>query len=107
MALECDGQRTFGMIGSWRAIWRQTLAVTLAAGLLAFGRPSSATEGIAPENSLRTAWSPSREDAVVVEGLPAVFESHATGGESLVPRSRATQRPRSLSRPAPSRMSAY
>src|SRR5262245_58836658 len=45
----------------------------------------------------RVAWSPSRDDAVIIEGVPSVMQPQ---GSSLN-RSLLNQRPKSLSRPAP------
>ena len=65
------------------------VAVT-AASLLA------ATEMLAAEPN-RVAWSPSRDDAVIIDGVPSVMQP--PGG--TLNRSLVSQRPKSLSRPAP------
>jgi len=81
----------------------------LAVSLLGHCRVASATDGIIPENGLRATWSPSRDDAVLVDSQPPVRQAqHAdeaieapTPVESPVRTSRLMQRPRTLSRPAP------
>ncbi|HEY2415545.1 MAG TPA: DUF6666 family protein [Pirellulaceae bacterium] len=54
------------------------------------------TDVLAAESN-RVAWSPSRDDAVIIEGVPSVMQS--PGG--TLSKSLISQRPKSLSRPAP------
>src|SRR5262245_53286563 len=87
------------MAGIRKAV--STAAWMLAAFLLA----ATSTQAIdlnAPENVLRTAWSPSREDAVVVEHLPAA-DAERIPADSALSRSLLMRRPTGLSRPAPTR----
>jgi hypothetical protein len=71
---------------------------------------AAAIDGITPGH-----WSPSRDDAVVADSLsttdddvqPAAFQAERAPEGSVLPRSRLMQRPRGLSRPAPSRMRSY
>jgi hypothetical protein len=100
--------KDFVMIGSRRAIARLAAAGTLAAILLLPVRWASAIDGLIPDNGLRPAWSPSRDDAVLVDSQPTVrVAQHAEIAEEALPvesplrTSRLMQRPRSLSRPAP------
>jgi len=51
----------------------------------------------------RVAWSPSRDDAVIIEGVPGVMQPQG----STLNRSLLSQRPQSLSRPAPTRSRTY
>ncbi len=99
------------MIGSRQAMLWRSVAGMLAAGLLLGAHEVHAIDGIVPENGLRATWSPSRDDAVLVDSEPvvqvaqheeAVYESLPV--ESPVRTSRVMQRPRSLSRPAPGLM---
>ena len=81
----------------------------MLAGLLVAARVSLAIDGIVPENGLRAAWSPHRDDAVLVDREPAVRSVQHTEAaaeesfpvESPLRTSRLMQRPRTLSRPAP------
>ena len=99
------------MIGSRRASNRLLAALMLATSLLAGTPQASALDGLVPNNGLRAAWSPSRDDAVLVDSEPAVQaaqnEELATESlpvESPIRTSRVMQRPRTLSRPAPGQM---
>jgi hypothetical protein len=78
----------------------------LAAGLLSCVRLAIALDGVAPQNSLRATWSPTREEATIVDSMPAAFESVGeTVDGTATSRSRLiSQRPARLSRPAPAGM---
>jgi len=90
------------MIGSWRA-WSRPAAALLAAAALATCQEAAAIEGILPDNTLRPSWSPNRDEAVVVETLPTSSEAPIVPAESVLNHSLLARRPKSLSRPAPSR----
>lgn len=100
------------MSGSRQAIGRQVAAWMLAAALLVRCGSATGVDGSVPENGLRATWSPSRDEAVLVDSVPAVrgvqHEELAAGEmvpvESPLRTSRLMQRPRSLSRPAPGEM---
>src|SRR5262249_2355935 len=79
----------------------RTAAWMLAVGLLV--ADAQAIDLNAPENSLRTAWSPSREDAVVVENVQAASDADPIPADSALSRSLLMRRPPGLSRPAPAR----
>jgi len=59
--------------------------------------------GVLAAEPNRVAWSPSRDDAVIIEGVPSVMQP--PGGS--LNRSLLSQRPQSLSRPAPIRSRTY
>ena len=95
------------MIGRLRDIGRRLAAFVLAAGLLATGATARAGDGAIPDNNLRAKWSPSRDEAVLVDSQPAIRAAQhqevreESPVESPLRTSRLMQRPRSLSRPAP------
>jgi hypothetical protein len=91
------------MIGTRRAQGWKGAAWMLAVGLLTAAAEASAFDGMVPSNSLRTGWSPSRDDAVVVENLPATRGVETIPEDSVLSHSLMMRRPQSLSRPAPSR----
>src|SRR6185503_13190945 len=80
-----------------------------------FGRTSSTTAITAIAANLlavcsvlaaepnRVAWSPSRDDAVVIEGVPSVMQPQGSTLNSSI----ISQRPKSLSRPVPGRSQTY
>lgn len=71
----------------------------IAAGLLAALCALGHSVGLAAEAG-KLAWAPSREDAIVVEGVPTAM----LPADSALSPGLLAQRPRSLSRPAPARM---
>src|SRR5687767_12287082 len=80
-----------------RQVATNLIAVSsLAACLLA---NSSALRAVPPN---RLAWVPSREDAIVIDGVPAAM----LPGESALSPGLMSQRPKGLTRPAPARSQA-
>ena len=73
-------------------------ASTLAAALLALGGLLSGSAALAQAPN-RIAWAPTREEAITVDGVPA----NMLPQETSLNRSLQAQRPRGLSRPAPTR----
>jgi hypothetical protein len=85
--------KDLAMIGSGRETNVAVASCLLAAALLAGDSSSFAADG----NQL--AWAPSREEAIVVDGVP----SSMLPGESPLSKSLLAKRPANLSRPAPAR----
>jgi hypothetical protein len=82
------------MIGS-RPVQRHLLAACLLAASLLLAGSSVLTAA----DSNQLAWAPSREDAIVVDGVPASMLPR----DSALSRSLMSQRPRNLSQPPPGR----
>jgi len=76
----------------------------LAAGLLAAGAGSIASHGFAADRASSLGWAPSRDEAVIVDDLPATMIADEAPADSVVNRSRMMRRPPGLSRPAPARL---
>src|SRR5207248_1929712 len=90
------------MIGCRRLRTNNAAPWVLAAAVLAHAIPAAAIDGIAPRNSTRLTWAPSRDEALVVDNSSNVQQVSGEADESIVSRSpRLAQRPRGLSRPAP------
>jgi hypothetical protein len=90
--------KDFLMIGSRRKVVVAVASCLLAAGLLLAGEI-----GLWAADTNQLAWAPSREEAVIVDGVPSTM----LPGESALSPSLLSQRPRSLSRPAPGRVRSY
>lgn len=83
-----------------RLLGSRPIAIALlAASLLAAGGPATAPRALAADGPL--SWSPSRDEAVVVDELPARLIAEEIPSDSLINRSRMMRRPAGLSRPAP------
>src|SRR5437868_14887827 len=89
------------MTGSLPSNRRALAAALLAAGLLAACSLLSSTALAQPPNQLP--WAPTRDEAVVMEGVPGAMLSQQTS----ISKSLMAQRPRSLSRPVPTRARTY
>ena len=81
---------------------RPIVTVLLAAGLLAAGSNLFALRALAADGAL--GWSPSRDEAIIVDDLPATMIAEDVASGSVVNRSPLLRRPARLSRPAPARM---
>jgi hypothetical protein len=73
----------------------------LATGLLAACSLLTASAIAQPPNQLP--WAPTRDEAVIMDGVPGAMLSQ----ETSISKSLMAQRPRSLSRPAPTRARTY
>jgi hypothetical protein len=90
-----------------RPVSTQIAAILLAVHGWASSQPAAAIDGLLPENTLRASWSPSRDEAVVVESISSESsEPTIAAGESVLSHSLLARRPASLSRPAPARLRA-
>ncbi len=73
----------------------------LAAGLLAACSLLTSAATAQPRNQLP--WAPTRDEAVIIDGIPGAMQSSDTS----LSRSLQAQRPKSLSRPVPTRARTY
>jgi hypothetical protein len=89
------------MLGSPNSNRRASAAAMLAAGLLAACCLLTSTATAQPRNQLP--WAPTRDEAVIIDGIPGAMQSPDTS----LSRSLLSQRPKSLSRPAPTRARTY
>src|SRR5262245_13318147 len=85
--------KDFAMIGSRKSATHAAAHIVLAAGSLLAGHRMLAAD------SNQLAWAPTREDAIVVDGMPA----NMLPQDSALSRSLMAKRPRNLARPAPGR----
>jgi hypothetical protein len=89
------------MIGS-RTNARRAAAIMLAASLLCSGAIDHRPCLLAADSN-RLEWAPSREEAIIVDGIPASMLPENTA----LSKSLQAKRPPSLSRPAPTRPRTY
>src|SRR5262245_42856588 len=80
---------------------KRLVASILAAGLIAAS--SLLTNPAIAQQPNKLPWAPTREEAVIMEGVPSAMQPQ----ETSISRSLISQRPKTLSRPAPTRARTY